>query len=396
MRKRFAAGLALLAALTAGAHQSSGRADGRGAGAQPVIVGTRSQALTATLRSVRPALRPGSTAARPLPAVTGGSSAVRLGRWTFVAQDDSNFLAAVSDDGRTDAIRLLPPVNGADRFLEVFNNRKLKPDMEAAAVVSVPRAVAERLGAGASSAILVLGSGSAEHYRDRIAVVFPGEPPSKGRVVAVQAQAFYARLRAEPRLTGRGGQLNVESAIVVAGGSHLRLFNRGNGGPKSITASVDVSTADLWSYLARASKDPSAPFAAAFTNACRYDLGATSSGSPVAITDATTLPPGLPGVAGPAILLSAVAEETVDATEDGATSGTILGLLAADGTLLLAPLRDDKGPTGYKVEGIAVVGATPEGANGFRARMLALIDPDATDPSVPSLVAEIELVYAPA
>ena len=99
----------------------------KGAGPPAEVVATHGS-LVATVLSVTPVVRAGTP---PTPAITSGSGIARVGPWIFVAQDDSTMLAARADDGRTDFLRLFPPVNGADRFLDTFNNKKAKPDLEA-------------------------------------------------------------------------------------------------------------------------------------------------------------------------------------------------------------------------------------------------------------------------
>jgi hypothetical protein len=398
MRERPTAQIALWAVLAMGPGSVLGdQDDNRKA---TVIAGVSSPTITARILSTRPAVRPGAVP-KPVPAITGASSAVRVGRWLFVAQDDSNLLAALGDDGSIDAIRLFPSVGGADRFVASLNNKMLKPDLEAMVVLSVPAAVAERLGvaddrptkAADFVAVLVLGSGSTDEYRDRVALIFPSEPLAKSRVVALRATGLYARLRGESLLAGKDHQLNIEGAALVADGGAVRLYNRGNGSGTSITASVDISTRDLLDYLVRANQNPSAPFNAVLTNARRYDLGSTPSGAPVSITDAAVVPPGAGDAGAGMIVLSAVAEETTNMVDDGPTSATTIGLEIADGTLLLAPLRDERGNSGLKVEGIAVTSVSAVPGQGLRILLQGVVDPDATDPSVPSLLAEIELIY---
>lgn len=385
----------------AGAGEAPGQRAEPGRSAPRVVRAERSAALTATLGRAIP-LAPGAAGGRP--AVTGGSGLARLGGWTYVAQDDSTHLAAISDSAaaRVETVRLFEPAGGADRFHDAFGNKAVKPDTEAVAVVSVPRRAAAALAgevtrAPSVEALLVVGSGSIPGYRDRIAVVFPGAHPSSSRVAAIRPRALYARLRADERLTG-GGVLNVEAVAVTDGGATVRLFNRGNGPEGSVTASVDVAADALVDYLARAATDPDAPFDAPFANATRYELGA-SGAVPISVGDVSAVHVGR-GARRRELLVGAfVAERTNDPTKDGPTSATSLGLQLADGTLLIAPVLEAGRPSSLKIEGLVVRRVASSGPADSPARLaielVGIVDTDPDDPGVPSTLVELSLVYAP-
>lgn len=348
--------------------------------------------LEASILSTRSLVRDDSA-----PAVTAGSGMARVGAWIFVAQDDSTSLAAIGDDGTIHALRLFGPIDGADRFLDVLGNKQLKPDMEAVAIVRLSAETASRFGAPAraADAVMVLGSGSVEDRRDHVAIVFPGTPLARSIVITVQARGLFDRLRNEPALVGEG-QLNIEGAAIVNDARTLRLFNRGNGG---VTASADVDVSALLEYLVRAKTSADASFGAAISNAIGYDLGTSRRGFPVSITDATVIRAGLPeappDAAGEILIVSAVAEETTDATIDGAISDTIIGLMSADGSMLMTPLMQDGAPASHKIEGLAVRDAQwsgPHDKRELRVRLAGITDPDATEVSTASLLLEIELV----
>src|SRR6185369_6584191 len=133
-------------------------------GAVRTVTAVRSPALDARVLRASPIVAPGRRDGDP-PAITGGSGLARVGRWTFVAQDDSTFLGAIADDGRVEAVRLFDPIAGADRFHVALKNKAVKPDMESITHIQVPHAEAAAL-AGVRSrteavdALLVVGSGS--------------------------------------------------------------------------------------------------------------------------------------------------------------------------------------------------------------------------------------------
>jgi hypothetical protein len=229
-----------------------------------------------------------------------------------------------------------------------------------------------------------------------MAVVFLGPSPGAARAVEIRPRALYARLRSEKQLTGDGGQLNVEAIAAVDGGRTLRFYNRGNGTAGSITASVDVVADALMASLARAVEDPSVPCSVELRRATRYDMG-TSEGAPVSIGDAVAIPAGKLGPR-EAILVTGVAEATTNANDDGATSGTIVGLQLARGRLLVAPVVDANGPTSLKIEGLAIRDIRNTGtrrAPRYELALTGIVDADSADPRVPSTLVDLTVTYVP-
>jgi hypothetical protein len=366
------------------------------------VAGVPSSALTARVVDLKPALKPGEP---PTPAITSGSGIARVGSWIFVAQDDSTMLAARSDDGKLDAVRLFPSIDGADRFLDSLQNKKAKPDVECAVAVPMPARTAARFGAQPSAhnrstwAVLAFGSGSKAKFRDRIALVFPAEPLSASHVVAVQGDKFYERLRSEPALVGPGGELNIEGATLAGSGRYLRLYNRGNGTAGSVNGSVDIPLTSLFAYIQRAAKDPTASFTAPFANPKRYKLGMASDGAVMAITDAVTLGslPGAPRRArGEFRILSTVVEHTPNAIADGFTSDASLALELPDGQILMTPLTGVQDASSLKIEGLSVIKAEwTDSPARLRIQVAGVADADATDVNTPSKIGILELTYQP-
>jgi hypothetical protein len=232
-----------------------------------------------------------------------------------------------------------------------------------------------------------------------MAILFPADPLVQSTVVPVHASGFYAQLRAEPALVGRGGELNLEGATLVRNGRYLRFYNRGNGRAGSVVGSVDVRLEAFLAYLAAASRTPEAPFAVTLSGRMTYDLGRATDGAPFGVTDAITLSPlpGAPrGLAGEIHLLSVIVEHTATAVHDGFTSDSSVALALPDGRLLLAPLGGIDGAGTLKVEGLSIVSARWAGRPAqLHINLLAVTDADAKDPNTPSTLARIEVTYQP-
>jgi hypothetical protein len=99
-----------------------------------------------------------------------------------------------------------------------------------------------------------------------------------------------------------------------------------------------------------------------------YDLGEVE-GVGLAVTDAIALPDGR-------VLLSAAAEDTPNAVDDGPVVATALALVDGADVLAVAPIPEVDGQV-HKVEGLAL-----RGFRGGRVSLLAVVDDD--DPDAPS------------
>jgi hypothetical protein len=96
----------------------------------------------------------------------------------------------------------------------------------------------------------------------------------------------------------------------------------------------------------------------------------------LAVTDAVALPDGR-------VLVSAAAEDTPNAVDDGPVVGAALALLDGDRVTDVAPLPES-GSGAYKVEGLAVREVTGDGV-----RLLAVVDAD--DPDAASVRLDLTL-----
>ncbi len=156
--------------------------------------------------------------------------------------------------------------------------------------------------------------------------------------------------------------LNLEGACPV--GTRLRWFQRGNSAAAVPSAAVDVDLSALLDVLTGAGRAESVEV----RPGPAYDLG-SAGGVALAVTDAVALPGGR-------VLVSAAAERTANAVDDGPVVGSALAVLDGDRVAAVAALPP-VGGSPPKVEGLAVQDATESGA-----RVVAVVDAD--DPDAPS------------
>ena len=279
--------------------------------------------------------------------VRAASAVAPLADGWLVAQDDAT-TAAWRRPSSVVPVRVLPPVDGLDVFSEAAGTKHLKPDFEAACGLTVDGA----------PAVLLLGSGSTP-ARMRASLVRLGRGGPDFAVVALEP--LYARVAAA--LGVPVSHLNLEGACRL--GDRLRWFNRGNLSAGVPSASVDLDLAALTAALTGTGDlgavRPDRPL--------RYELGEVA-GVGLAVTDAVALPEGR-------VLLSAAAEDTPNAVDDGPVVGTALALVHGDDLRAVAPLAGADGMV-HKVEGLGLLGTDPAGAD-----LLAVVDAD--DPELPSV-----------
>ena len=270
--------------------------------------------------------------------VRAASGLARLGDGFLIAQDDAVDAALW---GRTSVqrLRLLPPVEGHVVFGPADGTKHLKPDLEAALPVVT----------GTGPGVLVLGSGSLPARMRGVLVTSSG-----GTVVSATLSGLYEQVAAvlQVPLT----DLNLEAACQVD--DVVRWFLRGSTARGLADASVDVELAALLAVFTDERDAASVPV----TAPRRYDLGAVD-GVGLAVTDAVALPDGR-------LLLSAAAEDTPNAVDDGPVVGSALVLVADHEVQGVAPLPRVDGAV-PKVEGLALV----EQGDGW-LDLLAVVDED--------------------
>ncbi len=283
--------------------------------------------------------------------VTAASAVAPLGGGWLVAQDDST-AAAWQRAGRIDPLRLLPPVEGHDRFTEAAGTKRLKPDLE----VACPAEVDGR------PAVLLLGSGStARRTRGVLVRLDDGRPVVQAGELA-PLHGLVARCLGLP-----DDQLNLEGASRHGG--TVRWFNRGNRAAGVRPGSVDVPLAGLVdAVLGRTD-----PAAVPIEQPRVYDLGEVA-GVGLAVTDAVALPDGR-------LLLSAAAEDTPNAVDDGPVVAAALVLVDGDTVLDVATVPEVDGRV-PKVEGLALRAVEDDDVH-----LLAVVDDD--DPTRPSTALEL-------
>ena len=277
--------------------------------------------------------------------VRAASAVVPFGGGWLVVQDDATH-AAWLRAGSVDPVRVVDAVDGLEVFSEVAGTKHLKPDFEAACAVTVD---------GVEAALL-LGSGSspARMRASLLRLDAAGAP----YVMILELTLVYRAVAAA--LGVAEDQLNLEGACVL--GDRLRWFQRANVavGAPSVCADVDLAA------LLAATAGPVGPVR-------HYDLGRVR-GVALAITDAVPVGDGL-------VLVSAVAEDTPNAIDDGPVVAAALALLDDFGVRAVVEL-----PGAPKVEGLAVIEPTGDGV-----RVVAVVDAD--DPAAPSAQLKIRVSW---
>ncbi|GIF25680.1 hypothetical protein BJ973_003959 [Actinoplanes tereljensis] len=260
--------------------------------------------------------------------VRAASAIAAFGDGWLIAQDDATH-AAWWRGGSVTAVRVVEPVDGLEVFSEAAGTKHLKPDFEAACAVP--------------AGVLLLGSGSTA-ARMRASLV------SATGFTATDLTPVYHDVAAALGIAVEA--LNLEGACLL--GDRLRWFQRGNPAAGAPTAGVDVDAAAL---IAAAESVKVGPVH-------RYDLGRVG-GVALGVTDAVALADGR-------VLVSAAAEDTPNAVDDGPVAGAALALLDDDGVVAICAL-----PGSHKVEGLAISATTTDGLE-----LIAVVDAD--DPAVPS------------
>jgi hypothetical protein len=283
--------------------------------------------------------------------VRAASGIAPLGDGWLIAQDDATHAAWRRSSGIT-KVRVLPPVEGHEVFSEAAGTKKLKPDLEVACPAEVDGA----------PAVVLLGSGSSPR-RMRGVVVRHEE----GLPVAQTGELGVLYERVAARLGVPMEQLNLEGASRH--GNVLRWYARGNLASGVPSCSVDLPVADVVAAVL-GSRDPAA---VPVEHPRVYELGEVE-GVGLAVTDAIALPDGR-------TLLSAAAEDTPNAYDDGPVVAAALALVDDTEVLAVAPVPEMDGHV-LKIEGLAL-----REVRGDEVYLLAVVDADDTErPS-----AELEL-----
>jgi hypothetical protein len=309
------------------------------------------------VRSVLLLYEAGADSALDRPAhVRAASGVVRVGERLVVVQDDANFIAlADPDTGRVAAVTLPPGEGGARQFDDLRGNKRFKLDLESC----------ELLGDGEGREMLVaFGSGSTP-LREKI-VLARGLYDPEPQIEVVGASALYALLRTQTDFAG--SELNVEGAALTGG--VLRLFNRGNGAPhgdlRPVNATCDLDLDALLAFLRDPALPPPAP-----RSIVQYEMGEVD-GFPLTFTDAAAW--------GDAILFTAAAEDSPDATRDGPVAASAIGVIRGGDARWCVARNADGSRYAGKIEGIQP-----------RAGGRAWVVIDRDEPGTPSELSEVVL-----
>jgi hypothetical protein len=291
--------------------------------------------------------------------VRAGSSVARVPGGIALIQDDANFVAVVDPDGRhVRAIPLPAGVGGRRQFDDRRGNKAHKLDLEACVAVDTDE----------GTILLAFGSGSTA-AREHVALVRGLESSNPG-VTLIHAPRLYDTLRREHAFAG--SELNVEGAVHL--GDRLRLLGRGNGAPRADVRPINATCDLAWPALLTHLRAPDRTPPPAPSNIARYELG-TLGGLALSFTDAAR--------GRGALLYTATAEDSPDATRDGRVAGSAIGIIDETGRARWTPLT---GPTGEtftaKAEGLAA-------ADGASSRLIIVVDAD--DPMAASELCTVEL-----
>jgi hypothetical protein len=288
--------------------------------------------------------------------VRAASGVAPLGDGWLVAQDDATHAAWLRDGGVV-PVRLLPPVEGLDLFTEAEGTKHLKPDLEVACPAEVDGA----------PGVLLLGSGSGSRRMRGVLVRLDDGDPLARTADLAPLYSRVAELLGVPM-----DQLNLEGASRHD--ATVRWFNRGNLAAGVPSASVDVGLEALVAAVLGLGDPASVPIGRPTV----YDLGAVD-GVGLAVTDAIALPDGR-------VLVSAAAEDTPNAVDDGPVVATALALIDGEAVLAVEPIPEVNGHV-HKIEGLAL-----RSTDGAQVHLLAVVDDD--DPDVPSAAVHLRAVLA--
>jgi hypothetical protein len=183
--------------------------------------------------------------------VTAASGIAPLGEGWLIAQDDATS-AAWRRTGSVTPVRVLPPVEGHDRFSAAAGTKHLKPDLEVACPAEVD----------GDPAVLLLGSGSAPRRMRGVLVRLAAGQPVVQAADLGQLYELVASCLGVPL-----DQLNLEGASRH--GAVMRWFQRGNLAAGVPSASVDVPVEGLVAAVLGRAAAASVPAGRPYT----YDLG---------------------------------------------------------------------------------------------------------------------------
>jgi hypothetical protein len=326
----------------------------------PQVTAQLDPALTARIIRTTPLFyddEPPAEFERP-PYVRAGSSLACIADYVVVVQDNTNFVALIDIKQRRATSLALPGDAEGDRVFDAdHGNKRHKFDLEACLVVPHEGA----------SLLVAFGSGTSAE-RERIVVVFWRDGQQRETRV-FDGASFYHVLREAHDFSG--SELNVEGAVYL-NNDQIRLFQRGNGAAhddlQPVDATCDIAWSELWTHLQQLDTPPPQPH-----NIVQYHLGELR-GHPLNFSDAELV--------SDVILYSASAEGSAEAGSDGEITGSVIGLIDANGARYTQLLAEDGQQFNAKIEGISV-------GNDDRHLVYFVVDDDNDEPSA---LFEVELI----
>lgn len=269
--------------------------------------------------TIDPACHPGQQ-----PHISAASGLVIAGDWFYIVADDEHHLVALRRrDAASGALQLRRLVEG-DVPTDPAARKRAKRDLEA--LLHLP-------GDAREPAMLVAwGSGSRPQRDVAYAVQLDAEGALTGDLQAIDLAPLH---RVLPE---HAGTLNIEAACVQD--DALWLFSRANAG-SPVNGCFRIDLQQAIDFLRAGGGQHALPRVDFST----LDLGCIGP-VPLGITDATALPEG-------GWLLSAVAEDTTNAYDDGRCLGSVLAVCGHDGAVAWR----DRLEGDPKVEGIALDGS---------------------------------------
>lgn len=279
--------------------------------------------------------------------LSAASSLVRLGNRLHVVADDENHLAVFDLSGSAPG-RLVSLFDG-ELPLRHKARKAAKPDCEA--MLALPA-----FGGYPHGALMAIGSGSRPTRRRAALMPLDRAGEIQGPARTVDLTPLLAALDAHVP------DLNIEGAFIH--GEMLSVLQRGNS-RSALNARIDWRWRDAqrWLELGGPAPEP--------VSITPFELGEID-GVALSFTDGAALPRG-------GWVFSAAAEDTSDTYSDGFCAGSVIGLVAADGSIR----RQARLSPVCKVEGIAA------SVNGNMIDLLLVTDAD--DRSKPALLLSASL-----
>lgn len=283
---------------------------------------------------------------RGQPHISSASGLVIVGDWFYFVADDENHLIALrSSDVPSGALQMLPLLE-ARLASDHAERKRQKKDLEA--LFHLP-------GNEQRPPLLIAWGSGSRAQRDFAYVV---NLDANGSIAGAARAVCLTRLH--DVLRSRIGDLNIEAGLVQA--DRLWLFSRANAG-MPVNGCFDLDLRQVIDFLLIDEDRKTLP-EVRFT---ALDLGRMHD-VPLGITDATPLKEA-------GWLLSAVAENTLLAYDDGQCHGAVLVACDHDGKVAWMEQLDGA----FKVEGIA-----------FDERGNLWLTTDADAPHVPSELRHLE------